>query len=126
MSQGVGMSRVRLLLRMESVIEGGTGLLLIASPSSPALLARLVFGAAPSDAGIALGRLAGIALLAVGTLCWPTRATENSPAQILYMLLTYNLLTTTSLACLGIAGGTTGILLWRAAAILSIFALLFG
>jgi hypothetical protein len=98
---------------------------LVASSGSPALFARLVFGAELSGAGVALGRLAGMAMLAVGVMSWPTPEVASSQPRIVCALLTYNLLTTTYLAHFGIAGGTTGIMLWPAVAIHAIFALLF-
>ena len=56
------------LLTVSAVIELGAGLALLAFPSAAV---KLLFGS-PLDtpAGVALGRLAGAALLTLGIACW--------------------------------------------------------
>ena len=53
-----------------AAIEAVTGLVLIVRPSLPA---RLLFGAELSDAGQALGRFIGIALISFAFACMPGR-----------------------------------------------------
>ncbi|MBC6981195.1 hypothetical protein [Caulobacter sp. 17J80-11] len=92
------------IVRVAAIEAGATGLLLLASPP---LFARLVLGAGLPDAGPPLGRLAGIALLALALAGWrPTVATLRAQAI-------YNLLAGAYLTWLGIAG-LGGILLWPA------------
>ena len=55
---------------------------------------------------IPVGRVAGIALIALGIACWP------GPSRI--GMLTYGALVTLYLAYLGLAGGYGGVLLWPA------------
>jgi hypothetical protein len=113
--------RVRWLFVASSVEASATGLLLILLPS---LFAQLIFGAELPEAGIALGRLAGIALLTIGLACWPnTRATDEK--GMVRALLTYNVLATVFLGYLGIASDLRGILLWPAVAIHATLAALF-
>ena len=99
------------LLILGAVAEAATGLVLIAAP---ALFGRLLMGAEVSGAGIALGRLAGFALLALGVACWPRPAATDKTAA-LRALLTYNLLATVYLLALGLGGVLVGRLLWPAA-----------
>jgi len=54
-----------------------TGVVLIITPQ---LFARLVFAAAFSSAGQALGRLAGIALIGLAIATWPSPMPANQPA----------------------------------------------
>jgi hypothetical protein len=102
------------LLGLAAVLEAATGLALMIYPP---LVTRLLLGDEVSGAGVALGRVAGFALLGLGLACWPglESAGVNTPA--LRALLTYNLLTTLYLAYLGIDGGLVGSLLWPAVVI---------
>ena len=111
------------LLNVAAVIEAATGGALMIHPP---LLSQLLLGADVSGAGIALGRVAGFALLSLGLACWPgpESAAVNSPA--LRALLTYNLLATIYLAYLGIDGRLVGSLLWPAVVIHAVLTLLLG
>ena len=111
------------LLGLAAVIEAATGLALIIHPP---LLSHLLLGEGVSGAGMALGRVGGIALLSLGLACWPglESADVNTPA--LRALLTYNLLATLYLAYLGISGGLVGSLLWPAVVIHGVLMLLLG
>jgi hypothetical protein len=101
------------LLPVEAAIEGATGLALIAYPHA---VSNLLLGADIGGAGIAVGRVAGIALLSLGLVCWTSRHQANkSPA--LAAMLTYNLLVTAYLMYLGFGGALVGTLLWPAIAI---------
>jgi hypothetical protein len=109
------------LLGLAAVLEAATGLALMIHPP---LLSHLLLGEGVSGAGMALGRVAGFALLGLGLACWPglESAGVNTPA--LRALLTYNLLATLYLAFLGIGGRLVGSLLWPAVVIHAVLTLL--
>jgi hypothetical protein len=104
-------------LAVTAVVEGGAGVLLMASPS---LFVRLLLGAELSEPGHALGRLAGFALLALGLACWPAAQAESQTGAALRAMLIYSLLTTIYLLYLG------GWLLWPAIAFHAASTLLLG
>jgi len=89
------------LLIIAALGEAAAGLALLIVPS---LVVPLLFGQEPTGVAVALARVAGIALWALGVACWP--------GPPLVGLLTYNAVVTVYLACLGVAGGLTGVLLW--------------
>jgi hypothetical protein len=92
-----------LLLSLAAVIEAATGIALIISPQT---VTSLLLGADLAVAGIAVGRVAGIALLSLGLGCWLSRRDLNKTAALAAML-SYNLLVTAYLMYLGL-GGRTG------------------
>jgi hypothetical protein len=101
------------LLPVEAAVEAATGLALIIYPQA---VSRLLLRADLAGAGIAVGRVAGIALLALGLGCWVSRQhVDKTPT--LAAMLTYNLLVTAYLLLLGLGGALVGILLWPAIAI---------
>ena len=67
---------------------------------------RLLLGEELSGIAIPVARVAGIALIALGVACWP--------GPPLVGMLIYSGVVTLYLACVGFAGGLTGILLWPA------------
>ena len=71
------------------VMEVGAGVALLAAPD---LVIRLIFRSSGTDAGIALGRLAGAALLSLGAACWLARHDGISAASsaLVSGMLTYN------------------------------------
>jgi hypothetical protein len=83
--------------------EAGPGLALLTVPS---LVGQLLFGQEVTGVAIALARVIGITLIALGVGCWP------GPALV--GILTYSTVVALYLAYLGFAGGLTGILLWPA------------
>jgi hypothetical protein len=89
-------------------VEVVTGLVLIIRPS---VFVWLLFGAELSDAGQALGRLAGFALLALALACWPTVGAEGEPSSALRAMLVFSLLTTIYLVYVGVGGELAGVLL---------------
>ena len=109
------------LLDVAAVIEAATGLALMIYPP---LLSNLLLGEGVSGAGMALGRVAGFALISLGLACWLglDSAGANNPALI--ALLTYNLLATLYLGYLGIDGRSVGTLLWPAVALHAVLTLL--
>jgi len=110
-----------LLLSLAAVIEAATGIALIISPQT---VSSLLLGADLAVAGIAVGRVAGIALLSLGLGCWLSRLDLDKPPALAAML-SYNLLVTAYLLHLGLAGALVGILLWPAVAIHAVLTLLF-
>ena len=74
------------ILAFAAVVEVGTGLVLVIDP---AIVVTLLLGAEISGVGTALGRCFGIALLALGSACWPggQRAERSSPAIVALLLI---------------------------------------
>jgi hypothetical protein len=105
---------VRKLIMTAAGVEAATGLALIIDPG---IVSRLLLGEDLSGAGIALGRVAGFGFVALGLACWPPRDVGPAVARTLQALLTYNVLVTIYLVCLGIGGTLVGSLLWPAAAL---------
>jgi hypothetical protein len=99
---------MRRLLILTAVVEGLTGLILLAYPP---IVTRLLFDSEIAGAGVSMSRLAGISLIALGVACWPGRDT----LQAFSGMLTYSLLAMLYLAYLGV-NGVAGILLWPAVA----------
>jgi hypothetical protein len=97
------------LIAFAAAFEILTGLVLIIDPS---LLGRLLLGVNLDVSGIAVGRLAGFALLGLG-LAWSVRG-----------LLAYNVLAAVFFIYLGIRGELVGPLLWPAAVIHAVIAIL--
>lgn len=91
------------MLVLAAVSEAATGLALLIVPS---LVGQLLLGAELTGIAVAVARVAGIALIALGVACWP-----GTP---LVGMLTYSAAVTLYLAYLGVAGGLSGILLWPA------------
>ena len=87
------------LIILAVALEAIVGVALIVSPSPAAVL---VFGGALSAPGEAIGRLAGVALLALAVACSPSAA--KGPSSDLRGLLAYNLLATIFFLSVGIDG----------------------
>lgn len=81
--------------------EALTGAALLIFPS---WIGRLLFGVELTDVAAIAGRVAGIALVALGIACWPG-------TQLIGML-SYSTGVAVYLAWVGLAGGPAGILLW--------------
>jgi hypothetical protein len=93
-----------------AIEAAATGLILLVSPW---LFGWLVLGDEMSEAGQALGRLGGIALLGFASTSWP----DPSARPVARAMLGYNLLATIYLLYLGIVGKPAGALLWPAVAL---------
>ena len=106
-------------LAIAAAAEAVTGLILLAYPP---IVVRLLLGTDIAGAGIAVGRVAGMSLLALGLACWPGRDATGRSAALLGML-TYSLLVTLYLARVGVVHGA-GILLWPAVAVHGVLTLL--
>ena len=96
------------LLILAALAEAGTGVILFVYPP---IVVRLLFGGEISGDGVIMSRLAGIALIGLGTACWPDRDIRRA----FYGLLTYNVLAMLYLLVVGFRG-KVGILLWPAVA----------
>ncbi len=92
------------LLPIAAVAEIATGAALLIVPS---LVGRLLLGAELTGVAIVIGRVTGIALIALGVACWPG---STAPCG----MLTYSALVTLFLAFLGVRAEWVGPLLWPA------------
>src|SRR5206468_9990516 len=110
------------LLKLTAIIEAATGLALIAVP---AIVVRLLLGAEISGASIPLGRVAGVALLALGVACWLARNETQSRAArgLVVAMLMYNLIAIAVLAFAGIGLGLHGVALWPAVVLHAVMAI---
>jgi hypothetical protein len=97
-------------LAFAAVAETLTGLGLVVYPL---FVVRLLFGAEITGAAIAVSRIAGVSLIALGQACWPGRV--RSPG--LFGMLIYSSLVALYFIGLGVAGECVGKLLWPAAAV---------
>jgi hypothetical protein len=108
-----------LLLSVSAVVEGVTALGLIFVPQ---LVTRLLFDASLPAGGVAVARIAGIALFSLSLDCWMGRR-EGASGSV--AMLIYNILVTPYLFYLAIGGELAGILLWPAVVVHVVFTLLF-
>jgi hypothetical protein len=100
------------LLTITAVMEVGTGLVLVALPS---LLATLLLGSPlETPVALALARIAGIALVAIGVTCWLARQDGQSRAGrgVVGAMVLYNVGVFAVLVYAGIGLGLSGIGLW--------------
>lgn len=111
----------RRTLAFAAIMEVGTGLVLMIDP---AIVVGLLLGTDVSGVGTLLGRFFGIALLALGLACWPSRQRADSDSPAFRAMLTYNALIALYLTYLGTLRYMGGLLLWPAVALHAIVALL--
>jgi len=99
------------LLTVTAVLEASTGVFLLASPI---LLASLLLGVLEGAVPLVLARVAGGALLALGTACWCARRAPVGPATrgVVAAMLVYNLATAMAFAYGGLVYRLSGVLLW--------------
>ena len=109
------------LLAVAAAIEAITGLVLLIDPS---FVASLLLGNVVSGTGVAVGRVAGIALIALGLACWPKSSAGNVAVAGCRAMVMYNLLTSIYLSYIGIRGQWVGVLLWPAVTIHGLLTLL--
>ena len=98
------MNSTRKLLIFTALAEGATGVVLFVYPP---IIVQLLFGEPIAGAGLILGRLAGICLLALAVACWPA----TNSLRALYGMLVWSVLAALCLAVVGFRG-TAGVLLW--------------
>jgi hypothetical protein len=115
--------RVNRFFAVTAAIEAGAELGLIAAPD---LAVKLLLGADISGAAVPLGRVAGVALLALGLACWLARG--HAASALTSPMLLYNCGVA---AVLGMAGVSrmTGVLLWPAIALhaaMAVWSLMIG
>jgi hypothetical protein len=108
-----------LWIRLASGLEVATGLGLVVAPS---LLARLLFGSDLNAAGDATGRISGLVMVCLAAGCWPRAAGAEAPLLMPLMALSW--LSATFLIATGLIGANAGVLLWPAAALHLILAVL--
>ena len=102
------------LLIVTAVAEAGTGLALLALPSL--VVSLLLGGSLDTPATLVVARMAGAALLALGSACWLARNDGKSRGAIglVTAMTLYNVAGSAILAYAGIGAGLTGIGLWPA------------
>jgi hypothetical protein len=108
----------RKVLAASAGIEVATGVALIVAP---VFVARLLLGDELTGLGPVVARCFGVALLALSLAVWPRQA---ATAQAARAMLLYNAGLAAYLAWLGTAGHLAGPMLWPAAVIHGIVALL--
>ena len=106
-------------MRAASGLEVLTGVGLIVAPS---LLARLLFGSDLNAAGEATGRIAGLVMLCLAAAAG--RAPPAPQAHALIPLTALSWLAAAFLIVTGLIGANVGMLLWPAAALHLILAVL--
>jgi len=101
------------LLILTALIEAATGLALLVVP---VFVVKLLLGEEISGAGIPLGRVAGVALLALGGACWLAGDDTKSRAArgLVAAMLLYNFGVAGILAVADIQSQMVGIALWPA------------
>lgn len=97
------------LLIVSAAIEVATGVALLAAPS--AIVGVLVGDPLDSPAALAIGRVAGAALMSLGTACWlASRDPRNRAASgVVAAMLLYNVAAVCILAYARLVTGLTGI-----------------
>lgn len=102
------------LFIVTAVIEVGTGLALLLSPSVP--VSVLLGSSLDTPTGLIVGRVAGAALLSFGFACWLARNDEQSQAAkgLIAAMLLYNVAAVAVLAYAGAGLGLTGVGIWPA------------
>ena len=95
------------LLGLGGVLETVAGLGLLADPAGGAMA---LFGSSMEGPGVAIGRIGGGSLLALGIACWLARKTPTAPASVgvAWGYLVYNVVTCVTLAwaSVALAGGS--------------------
>jgi hypothetical protein len=104
----------RYFLIVTALVEGATGLLLLALPWVPCALLLGVDQPSPETSLVA--RVAGAALLAAGVACWLGRSDRQGAALLglLAGVLTYDVAAAVILACAGLFLHLAGVALWPA------------
>lgn len=103
------------VLIFAAVAEAATGLALLVAPS---LVGQLLLGEELTGVAATVGRVTGIALVALGFSCWP--------GPPLAGMLIYSAAVTLYLAYLGFVEGLTGVLLWPAVVLHLALSILLG
>jgi hypothetical protein len=104
-------------LALTAAIEAAAGLSLLALPD---VAVKLLLGADISGAAVPLGRVAGVALLALGVASWLARG--HAASALTSAMLLYNCGVAAVLAMAGVSG-MTGVILWPAIALHAVMAI---
>jgi hypothetical protein len=82
----------------------------------PAIIVRLLLGGDLIGAGIPLGRVAGVALLALGVACWfaSSEVHDRAARGLASAMMLYNLGVILILGAAGLQSRPVGIALWPA------------
>jgi len=110
------------VLTVTAVVEVGAGLALLVLPS---LACSQLFGSAPdTPVGVAVARIAGAALIAIGLACWFGRHEPKSRAArgLVGTLVLYNVVVLAVLVHSGLSAGLSGDGLWPAASVHAVMA----
>ena len=113
---------MKTLLIVTAVLEAVTGLALAVFPSVPvSLLLRSSFD---TSTEVAVGRITGAALLALGIACWFARndALSRAGKGLVMAMLIYNIAAVIVLVYAGIGLALSGIALWPAVLLHAILA----
>lgn len=108
---------MKTLLVVVAAIELSAGLALMCFPS--AAVALLLGSVLDASAAMNLGRVAGVALLALAVACWFARHDEGSPAArgVVGATLVYDIGVIGVLTFAGISAEVVGIIQWPAVAL---------
>ena len=103
----------RMLLAIAAVIETLAGLGLILMPDATM---QLLFGGRPDGVGMMMGRVAGVALLALGVACWGARGDSGGEARAVTVraITLYNAGAGALLVLFAITGQAAGLGAWSA------------
>ena len=113
---------MRNVLTMSAVVEGGTGLALVAFPS---LVAELLLASSLDAPGAStVARVAGVALLALVVACWRARNDGHGGASrgVVGAMVLYNAGALAVLVHAAIGLGLSGPILWPAVLVHAIMA----
>ena len=113
---------MKALHTVTAILEAGTGLALLGAPSMVVMI--LLGSPLDSPASLALGRVTGTALLALGIACWfACGEGQNHVAMgLVIAMLVYNIAVAALLAFAGIGAGLVGIALWPAVVLHAVMA----
>lgn len=112
--------KVPTLIGFAAAVEAVVGIVLVVDPS---LVASLLMGAPLAALGTAIGRVAGFALFGLGLACRPGPNAAGSGSAA-HGLFAYNALAAALFLYLGVRGELVGLLLWPAAALHGVLAVL--
>ena len=105
---------MKTLLTVTALIEVGASLALVCCPSATVTL--LLGSRLDTPVAVTLGRLAGVALLALGVACWLAKYDGQSVAArgLVSGMVLYNLGAVVILGLAGIRSDSAGVGLWAA------------
>ena len=102
------------LLAVAAVMETLAGLGLILTPEATM---QLLFGGRPDGVGTMMGRVAGVALLALAVACWGARGASGAEARLgaVRAITLYNAGAGVLLVLFAVTGQAAGLGVWSAA-----------